>query len=549
MKAFVRLAAVTLAAGCAPLPEGRYEGLGHHTRAISTRSPAAQAWFDQGLNFLFAFNHDEAIRSFERAAALDPECAMAWWGISFAHGPHINNPALPPERAREAWKALTRARELAPKADPVERDLIEALGRRYADPPPEDRAPLDQAFAEAMGALRKKYPADADIGALAAEALMDVHPWDLYTSDGQPKEWTGPIVRLLEEVLAQSPNHPLALHLYIHAVEASSDPGRAVAAADRLRDLTPGLGHLVHMPSHIDVRVGTWEKGAKANLRAIAADDAYVARSKPPGFYRIYMSHNRHMLAFISMMRGQSAQATRAGRELVEAMPEAWLREYAAIADGFLATPYELHIRFGRWNEMLAEPEPLEMFPLSRALWRYARAVSLAALKRTVEARAEQKAFLEARARVPKEASLGNNSAADLLAVAEAALEGEILYREGKAEPAFAALREAVRREDALRYDEPPDWIQPIRHVLGAALLHAGRAAEAETVYRDDLARWPENGWSLLGLSRSLRAQGKDARDVERRFREAWKDADIEATSSCLCLPLTKGADAAPAPR
>lgn len=533
-------ALVAILAGCSGGPEGRFEGTGAHSRKVTTSSSDAQAFFDQGLNFLFAFNHDEAIRSFERAAQLDPGCAMASWGISLAHGPHINNPMLPDDRAREAWKALVRARELAPKASPVERDLIEALGRRYANPPPADRAALDQAYADAMRAARKKHPGDPDVGALAAEALMDLHPWDLYGQDEKPHAWTGEIVHLLEEVIARSPNHPLALHLYIHAVEASSDPGKAVPAADRLRDLTPGLGHLVHMPSHIDVRVGTWEKGVRANIRAIGADDDYVERSKPPGFYRIYMAHNRHMLAFVCMMRGQSAQATRAGRELIERMPEDWLKEFAPIVDGFLATPYELQIRFGEWNRVLTEPQPREIFPLARTLRHYARGVAQAALKRPADARTEQKAFLEARAKVPKDAAFGNNAAADLLKVAEAALEGEILYREGKTDAAFASLREAVKLEDALRYSEPPDWIQPIRHTLGAALLDSGRAAEAETVYRDDLKKWPENGWSLMGLSRSLLGQGKDAADADRRFRVAWKDADLQTTSSCLCLPAAK---------
>jgi tetratricopeptide (TPR) repeat protein len=533
------LPALFLVAACSGMPEGRFEGTGAHARPVTT-TPEAQVFFNQGLNFLFAFNHDEAIRSFEKSSELDPNSAMAYWGVALAHGPHINNPVLPEDRARLAWKALTRARERAPKAAPVERDLIEALGKRYADPPPADRAALDQGYADAMRALRKKYPGDADVGALTAEALMDLHPWDLYTQDGAPLAWTGEIVHLLEAVIAQSPNHPLALHLYIHAVEASTEPGKAIPAADRLRDLTPGLGHLVHMPSHTDVRTGAWAKGVLSNQKAIVADDTYVEKAKPPGFYRIYMAHNRHMLAFVAMMRGQSAVATRAGRELIERMPEDWLKEFAPIVDGFLATPYELQIRFGQWNEVLAEPEPREIFPLARTLRHYARGVAFAALKRPADARAEQKAFVAARAKVPKDAAFGNNTAADLMAVADAALEGEILYREGKKDAAFAALRDAVKKEDALRYSEPPDWIQPIRHTLGAALLDSGKAAEAEAVYRDDLKKWPENGWSLLGLSQSLRSQGKDASDSDRRFREAWKDADLKTTSSCLCIPAAR---------
>jgi tetratricopeptide (TPR) repeat protein len=262
-----------------------------------------------------------------------------------------------------------------------------------------------------------------------------------------------------------------------------------------------------------------------------------VKRAHPPNFYRVYMAHNRHMLAFASMMTGRSREATNALREMIEAMPDAWMKENAPIVDGFLASPYEVHLRFGRWQAMLAEAEPAESFPLARALRRFARAAALASQGKAAEARAEQKAFVEARGRVPKDAAFGNNAAADLLAVAEAQLEGEILIREGKMDAAVAALREGVKREDGLRYDEPPDWIQPVRHSLGAALLKAGKPAEAEAVYLEDLKRWPENGWSLFGLGKSLKAQGRPAEDVEKRFAAAWSNADIALTSSCLCLP------------
>jgi tetratricopeptide (TPR) repeat protein len=534
--------ALWLLAACAGLPEGRFAGTGPHARKITTASSEAQAWFDQGLAFLHAFNHDEAIRSFERAAQADPACAMAPWGVALANGPHINNPAVDEAHAKAASKALARAKELSAGASPVERDLIDALAKRHADPQPADRGPLDQAFADAMRALWRKHPKDADLGAWTAEALMDLHPWDLWQPDGKPQPWTGEIVQALESVLALEPAHPLGLHLYIHAVEASPEPGKADAAADRLRDLCPGLGHLVHMPSHIDVRRGRWGEAVASNDRAIAADAAYLRRAHPPGFYRLYMAHNRHMLAFASMMRGDSRRATESLRAMFAEIPDGWLKENAALVDGFLASPYEVHLRFGRWEAMLAEPEPAESFPLARALRLFARGVAQAALGRADAARVEQKAFLEAKKRVPKDAAFGNNAATDLLGVAEPMLDGEILYREGKAEEAFLALTEAVRREDALRYDEPPDWIQPVRHSLGAALMKSGRAAAAERVYREDLARWPGNGWSLYGLARSLREQGKpaEAADAERAFRAAWSTADVAITSSCLCLPGEK---------
>jgi tetratricopeptide (TPR) repeat protein len=524
-------------AACAGTPQGRYEGLGSHTRKIKTSSSEAQTFFDQGLIFLYGFNHDEAIRSFERAAAADPSCAMAYWGISVANGPHINNPAVDEAHAKAAWLALGRARAAA--SDPVEREWIEALSKRYADPQPADRAPLDKAYADAMRSVWKKHPRDADIGALFAEALMDLRPWDLWTNDGTPQPGTAEILQVLETVLALG-DHPLAQHLYIHAVEASPEPGKADVAADRLRDLVPGLGHLVHMPSHIDVRRGRWQQAVVANQKAIAADDEYARRAPPPGFYRIYMAHNRHMLTFAAMMQGNGRQAMGMAREMMQSFPKEWLQQMAPVVDGFVATPYHLHLRFGQWNEMLAEPEPEEIFPLARALRRYARGVALAALKRPEDARVQLAAFREARARVPKDATFGNNTAADLLAIAEAALEGEILYREGKSAEAFARFREAVKKEDQIRYAEPPDWIQPVRHTLGAALLQSGAAAEAETVYLEDLKRWPENVWSLAGLSQSLRAQGKKPGETEARLRRAGQYADVDLSSSCLCLPGRK---------
>jgi tetratricopeptide (TPR) repeat protein len=534
----VAAAFALLLAGCAGLPDGRFDGLGGRCRPASA-SAEAQAWFDQGLAFLYAFNHDEAVRSFERAAEIDPGCALAHWGAATARGPHINNADVEEDAARAGHRAAQRALGLASGAAPADRALIEAASKRFADPPPADRGPLDRAYAEAMREAWRRHPRDADVGALAAEALMDLHPWDLWEQDGGPRPWTGEILALLEAVLDVDPLHPLALHLYIHAVEGSRDPGKADAAADRLRDLAPGLGHLVHMPSHIDVRRGRWAEAIVANRKAIAADARYAARAHPPGFYRLYMSHNRHMLAFAAMMKGERRAAETAVREMIDALPADWLKEAAPLIDGYLASPYEVQVRFGRWQDVLAEPEPGESFPLARALWRQARSLSLAALGRHAEARAEQQTFLAAAARVPEGAVFGNNASADVLAVARAALEGELLAQEGKADPALEALRDAVRLEDALRYDEPPDWILPVRHALGAALLRFGRAGEAETVYREDLERWPENGWSLFGLARSLEARGKtaEAEAARARFARTWAGADVSLSSSCFCLP------------
>ena len=516
-----------------------FEGLGSHGRQVTTSSAEAQRYFNQGLCFLYAFNHDEAIRSFQTAADMDPACAMAWWGVAVANGPHINNPAVTPERAKAAWEALNKAREAAPTASKSEQALIAALTKRYADPQPEDRKPLDEAYAAAMREVWKANPDDADIGALFAESMMDLRPWDFWTPDGQPQPGTEELVTAIETVLAKSPNHPLALHLYIHAVEASPHPEKASAGGDRLRNLQPGLGHLVHMPSHLDVRLGHWAKAIEANSKAIESDRKYREQSPRQGFYHVYMAHNHHMLAYAAIMRGQSKLAIGAINEMAKGVPPEWVKENAAVADGFTAMPLEVLVRFGKWDEVLAAPEPPEFLPIARALRHCSRGIAFAAKGDVAQAKAEQGEFLIAKTKVPAEARFGNNLAADLLAVAEHLLAGEIRVREGQVEIGLAELREAVKREDALHYDEPPDWIHPVRHALGATLLAAGRAAEAEKVYRDDLAKLPNNGWSLYGLARSLEQQGKDdeAAKFDAQFKELWRDADIKITSSCYCQP------------
>jgi tetratricopeptide (TPR) repeat protein len=536
MVALIWLAGVAAAAEPAvPL----FEGLGTTGRKVTTSSADAQRYFDQGLCFLFAFNHDEAIRSFHRAAELDPDCPLAWWGIALAHGPHINFPMLPPERNKLALEALAKAQKLAGKGTPSEQALIAALANRYAESPPEDRKPLDEAYAAAMRKVWQKYPDDADIGCLFAESLMDLRPWDLWLPAGKPQPGTEEVVATLERVLAQSPRHPLAIHLYIHAVEASSEPERAIAPADRLRDLQPGLGHLVHMPSHIDVRVGSWKKAILANAKAIEADARYRAQSPQQNFYRMYMAHNHHMLAHAAIMRGQSELAKRSIDNMIREMPAEWIKENAAMADGFTAMPLEVLVRFGRWKEVLAAPEPPEHLPFSRAMRHCARGVAYAALADVEQAGLEQSQFLLARAKVPAEARVGNNAASDVLAVGEMLLAGEILVRGGKIDEGLRALQVAAEREDRLRYSEPPDWIHPVRHALGATLLTAGRAEEAEQVYRADLQRLPNNGWSLYGLAQSLRLQKKEheAKQLDLKFLDAWSEADVKIKSSCFCQP------------
>jgi tetratricopeptide (TPR) repeat protein len=525
-------------AGAAGSDTPLFEGLGTHARRVTTSSPEAQRYFDQGLAFMYAFNHDEAIRSFRRAGELDPKCAMAFWGVAIANGPHINNPVVPEDRAKAAFEALGEAKARAAGASPVEKALIEALASRYALPQPADRKPLDQAYADAMRAVWKAYPKDADVGALFAEALADLRPWDLWTPDGTPQPGTEELLATLESVVTLDPRHPLGNHLLIHAVEASPHPERADRAADALRDLQPGLGHLVHMPSHIDVRRGRWHQAIEANAKAMEADRRYTARSPEQGFYRLYLAHNHHMLTYAAMMTGQSALALKTIREMVADIPLEFFKANP-FADGFMAMPLEVLMRFGRWDEILAEPAFPDFVPISRALQHYARAVAYAAKDDVPRALEEQAAFLEARTRVPKEAFFGNNSGSDVLDVAESFMRGEILFRSGKVDEGLAALREAAAREDKLRYDEPPDWIQPVRHALGAALLQAGRFAEAETVFRQDLAKLPDNGWALYGLQRAVALQKRhdEAAAAEKQFDAAWEKADLKIKSPCLCLP------------
>lgn len=520
------------------------EDLGEYALTITTKSPEAQRYFDQGLRFLFGFNHGMAIRSFEAAARLDPTCAMAHWGVALACGPHINFPMVPPPRAAQAWQALAQARAHAARATVFERDLIDALGHRYADPQPEDRTPLDRAYADAMRQVWRKHPAQPDAGAFFAEALMDLRPWDQWTPAGQPQPGTEEVLAVLDAVLTQRPDHPFANHLYIHAVEASPNPARAIPAANRLRTLQPGLAHNVHMPSHIDIRVGDWHQAITSNLAAIEADQRYRARVGPPkDMVVVYAAHNRHMLAYAAMMTGQRELSISHIRQMVDEIPPEFLKDWAIAAEGFAAMPFEVLVRFGQWDEILAQPDNYpDYMPFTKAMRLAARAIALAAQGDAPAARVEQAAFLTQAKAVPAENTFGNNPGSAILAVLMPMVEGEILVREGRLDEGFASLREAVRREDALRYDEPPGWILPVRHALGANLMAHGRHAEAEQVYREDLQRLPNNGWSLYGLADALERQGKrdEAVAARGRFAAVWREADVEIGSSCLCQPGTK---------
>ncbi len=516
-----------------------YDGFGNYTRRVSTDSRQAQRWFDQGLQLLYGFIHDEAIRSFHEALAHDPDLGMAWWGIAYAHGLHINNPVMSAEQSEKAYDASLQAMKRLLGASAVEKALIRAVAKRYTWPIPADRSALDRTYADAMQSAWQQFPDDPDVGALFAESLMNLQPWDLWTRDGQPKGRTTEIVATLERIMELRIDHPGANHFYIHAVEASLDPQRAVPAAERLAQLVPGSGHLVHMPAHIYARVGRYDDACDSNVKAIQVDRAYFEVAPPPNFYSLYFVHNIHFLAWSAMMEGRYETAMQAARDLEHDIPESFLRDWTFVADGFLPVIYHVMIRFGKWEDILAEPEPAEFRLVSRAFWRYARIVALSALGRADEAHDELEAFEQAAYAVPDDWKVGQNMAHPVLVVARRMAKGELAYREGRLDESFALLREGIELEEQLVYDEPPGWMQPVRHALGALLMGADRHAEAEQVYRDDLALNHGNGWSLLGLEQALRAQGKteEADELQHQRAEAWARADVQPTSSCYCQP------------
>ncbi len=540
---FLLASSLLLSAGEPPAPRADATAwqpfnLGRHHRKVSTKVPRAQQAFNQGLIWAYAFNHDEAVRAFQEAARLDPGLAMAWWGIALVNGPHINNPTLDDGHAKAAWEALMEAQKRTSSASPVERGLIAALAHRYAQPNPADRKALDEAYAKGMVDLAAKHPKDADVAALTAEALMDVRPWDQWTRSGEPQPGTKEILAALQQALKRSPDHPLALHLTIHATEGSPHPERGKAAADRLRLLVPDAGHLLHMPGHTYARIADWKGAAEANVRAMAADARYKARTPEIGFYGLYMVHDADFLAYTALMEGRKEVALTQTKAVVDTFPLAWVVENAPFADSFQSRYWEGLKRFGMWEELLAQPAPDPRLLLSTAYWHALRGTAFAATGKVDEALKAQAAFEEARVKVPEGYSWGSNGAAPVLLVAKAYLAGEIAFRQGKLEAAVAQLGEAAKLEDALKYDEPPACVIPARHALGAVLLSAKRAKEAEAVYRADLKAYPGNYWSLLGLSQALTAQGRKAESVKAAaaLKKAQARADQQAETSCFCV-------------
>jgi tetratricopeptide (TPR) repeat protein len=510
-------------------PAPYFPELGRYHRPVTTNSPAAQRYFDQGLLLLYAFNLEEAQRSFEHAARLDPGCASCFWGAGMALGPHINL-AAQTDRTRAAHKAAQTALAHAGRVKPVERALIEALATRYSDPPPAEpktQRALDEAYAAAMRKVAERFPNDLDVQVLFAEALMNLRPWDLWSKEGEPRPETSEIIAALDRVLARDPRHPGANHYYIHALEASPHPEKALAAADRLGALTHA-GHLVHMPAHIYMRVGRYEDAAEANRKAIAAEKAYVEKAQPKGFHWMYVAHNPQFLMAAAMMEGRRAEALAAAREATGYMSPQMLRQMPGY-DFSLVYPQWVLVRFGRWDEALAEPAPPDDLRFAKAMWHAARGVAYTVRSQLDEAETERGAFEKVASTIPSDATEGLNPSSRLLTIARELLAGEIAARGGRADEAVEHLRAAVKAEDELSYNEPSDWYYPTRHHLGAVLLAAGRAPDAQAVFEEDLRRNPDNGWALAGLAESQRKQGMtaEAAATAQRLEKAWARADV----------------------
>ena len=525
-----------------------FPDMGAYTRPVTTDSEKAQRYFDQGLKFIYGFNHDEAVRSFAAATELDPGCAMAWWGIAYAQGPNYNASGMNAAREAAAWQAIQRAiAELDNESD-AEKALIRASVNRYSEPVTLDeslsaeekkkaQAKINKAkgqrkakFADAMAHVLKDHPGDPDIGTLYADALMVKNPWRLHKPDGSvQREETTTIIGIIEHVLAIDPDHPGATHMYIHAVEASSDKARAIPAADALSTAVPFSGHLTHMPSHLYVQVGMWDRAVEQNLLAIKSDARYLKKS--PAQYRMhgYIAHNGHMLAFAGMMSGRERDAMKGAMFSRQSIPDDLMATMGKRYDRAFCAKFDVMKRFGRWDDILKEPAPPEMLQRTTAVWRTCRAVAYAAKKDFENAKIEHEAFKELLAK--------KNDA--FMQLNDKFIAAEIALHQEDWNTAIKLLEEAVPLEDKARYSEPPLYLQPIRHTLGAVYFRAERYADAERVYREDLEKWPGNGWSLYGLAHSLNRQGKtgQADEAFAAHEAAWKNADKPLRTTCECIP------------
>jgi tetratricopeptide (TPR) repeat protein len=501
-------------------------GLGNLQHPVTTSNADAQKFFDQGLRLIYAFNHAEAASSFGRAAELDPKMAMAYWGIAEAVGPNYNDPA-DPDRFKQAHEAIQKATDLSTNATPSERAYIAALAKRFPADPNADHRQATEQYRDAMRDLVKQFPDDLDAATLFAEAGMNLHPWGLWHHDGTPEAGTEEIISTLESVLRRDPNHMGAIHYYIHAVEASSNPERALAAANRLAALAPAAGHLVHMPGHIYIRTGDFPAAVKTNELASSADRAYIQASGAQGMYpAMYYSHNLHFIAACASMSGDYAEAHKAAAMLAEHVSP-MVKEMPPL-EAFMTVPLSVEVRFQKWDQVLKIPQPPAAMNTTTVFWHYARGMALAGSGKVSEAEAEYKIVADAENHTPPGLIFAmpiNNHTKDVLTIAENVLGAKIAMAKHDTTGAIPMLRHAVEVQDSLNYDEPPDWFFPVREFLGAALLIAGNAADAEKIFRDDLDRNPRNPRSLFGLREALKAQNRDydAQFVDKQLQAAWK--------------------------
>tara|TARA_R110000823_G_scaffold35543_3_gene97931 strand:- start:18 stop:1733 length:1716 start_codon:yes stop_codon:yes gene_type:complete len=517
-----------------------FEGMGDFHREITTSSPDVQRYFDQGMVLAFGFNHAESIRSFRAAQTLDPDCAMCFWGEALATGPNINvtskGKAVMSEADRvAAFAAINKAVALKDTASADEQALIAALATRYNGDAATPREPLDMAYAEAMGRYVADHPADDDAAAMYAEAWMNTMPWDYWSADGAPKPETEEVIATLERIIARSPEHPLALHLYIHAVEASSNPGRAEDEADMLANLVPGSGHLVHMPAHIYWRVGRYDDAATANIRAAKVDEDYIAQCNAQGFYpALYYPHNIHFLWAASSMAGQREMAISTAQKLADNVRLEQIEQFPTI-EFFKTVPMLALVQFGQWEEILSLEQPPEQLDYSNAIWHYARGVAAARTGYTESANAEREKLAALKGSVQISfLDTADYPASTLLTIADELLLGEVASAEARHEDAISHFAAAVEAQDSLPYTEPPFWYYPTRQSLGEAYIAAGQFAEAEAVYRKDLVEYPRNGWSTSGLVKALEKQGKtaEAAKAKARFDIIWRKSDVKIDGS-----------------
>ena len=517
-----------------------FAGLDVYDYPISTDSELAQKYFNQGFVLNYGFNHAEAARSFQEAVRQDPDCAMCYWGLAYVLGPNYNA-GMEEDVLTPANAALAQAKLLMNKARPSEQALIAALSKRYPKEKGIDPAPYYQHYADEMKKVMKQFPDDLDIAVMTAEALMDLHPWDLYSKSGEPRAWTPEIVSILERVQEADPDHPQAMHLYIHVMEASNVPEKAIRAADNLRERVPGSGHLLHMPSHLYINVGQYHKGTMANERAVIVDSTYVEACHAAGIYPLaYYPHNWHFLAACAALEGKGDRAIEASRYMADYVVDKKMMYEPAMAtlQHYYAIPWYIMVKFGKWQDILAEPKPDEKLRYPTAIWSYARGMALAARGETEQAE-EMLAVIKG---IGKEEAVQEltiwdiNSIVELIHIAGYVLEGEIANRREAYDDAVVALKQAVALEDRLNYNEPPDWFFSVRHLLGDVLLKAGRYADAQKVFEKDLEEFKENGWALKGLFQSLEKQGEKqaAREVKRRYERAWQWADAPLESSVI---------------